>query len=100
MGKFRKTINIIFVIALLSGIGYCTNNFVTAESRVRALCDELQPGMTVAALREFASQHGLSSQIKDSGTSFMVETKTYGRYGCEITTESGIVKRAEYNSAD
>ena len=100
MSKFRKTISMLFVIAMLSGIAYCTNNFVTAESRVRALCDEIQPGISVAELRKFASEHGLSSHIKESGISFMVETKTYGRYGCIITTESGIVKKAEYNFAD
>ena len=100
MGKFRKTINTLFGIAILSGISYCTNNFVTAESRVRALCDEIQPGITVAELSEFASEHGLSPHIKDSGISFTVETKTYGRYGCKLTTESGIVKSAEYNFSD
>lgn len=100
VGKYRNAINTLLGITLLSGVTYCTHNHITGESRVRELCDEIQAGNTVTELKKFASEHGLSSHIKDSGISFTVETKTFGRYGCKITAESGIVKKAEYYFAD
>ncbi|QGX03641.1 hypothetical protein [Beggiatoa leptomitoformis] len=101
MGRFRKAINTIFGIAILGGISYYTYNFASAESRIRAVCAEIQQGMTTKELQAFALTHGLSSfKLKESGINYVVETKTYGRFGCKVITESGFIKESEYNFAD
>ena len=101
MPKLRRILNSVFGLLLLSGISYCTYNFASAESRVKDLCSQIKPGMSVSELKAFGSEHGLGPQPRnESGISFMVESKTYGRYGCKILLEAGNVKTAEYNFAD
>lgn len=101
MGRFRKVISVILGVAILGGPSYCAYNFVSAESRLRSICSKIQPGMTIKELREFASVHGLSPEPKkESGINYIVETKTYGRFGCKVTTETGFVKESEYHFAD
>lgn len=96
MGKLKTASKAVFYAGVVVGISYCTYNFTTAESRLRAICAEIQPGMSVAELREYADEQGLGPPPKESGVSFIVEGKSVGRWGCEIATESGYVKDAKY----
>lgn len=52
--------------------------------------------MSVAELREYADEQGLGPPPKESGVSFLVEGKTFGRWGCEVVTEAGYVKHVKY----
>ena len=56
--------------------------------------------MSLAQLREFASVNGLGPKPRESGVSYIVEPKTFGRFGCKVLVEGGVVKAAEYNFAD
>jgi hypothetical protein len=100
MGRFRKSIVTIFGIVILSGISHCTYNFVSAESRVRAVCEQIRPGMAVDQLREFVAAQGFFPEPKESGVSYVAETRTYGRFGCEVVAEAGYVRKATYYFAD
>jgi len=100
MNSVRQNINWIFGVALIGSMSYCTYNFASAENRVRNLCSEIQPGMTVNAVRDFALAHGLGPAPHESGVNFLVESKTFGRYGCKINVEAGLVKVVEYNFSD
>lgn len=101
MPKLRRVLNSVFVLLLLSGISYCSYNFASAEGRVKDLCSQIKPGMAFSELKAFGSEHGLGPQPhNESGIIFMVESKTYGRYGCRILLEAGQVKTAEYNFAN
>lgn len=87
-------------LVLAGGISYCTYNFASAEGRVRELCSEIQPGMPGLQLREFARAHRLGPPPGESGVSYIVESKSFGRYGCKVLLEDGFVKTAEYSFAD
>lgn len=100
MNKSRKLLNVIGGILILAGLSYCSYNFISAEARVRSVCKQIKPGMTVEQLRQFALLKGMAPEPKESGTSFIVETKTYGRYGCTVITDGGYVKESTYNFAD
>jgi hypothetical protein len=67
---------------------------------MRAACAEIKPGVSVAELRKFAAERGLRPPRRDSGVNFLVETRTFGRYGCKVTIENGVVRASEYNFAD
>ncbi|MBK9625062.1 MAG: hypothetical protein IPO38_11235 [Rhodocyclaceae bacterium] len=100
MKKLRRYLLISLGIPLL-GMAYCTSNFLTAESRVRTACERITPGMSRADLAQYARTHGLApTPTIETGTSWMVETKTYGRYGCKVLLEAGLVKQADYHFAD
>jgi len=100
MMSLWKTVNLFVGLMLVGGISYCSYSFASAENRVRILCSEIQPGMSIPHLREFASVNGLGPKPRESGVSYIGETKTFGRFGCKVLVESGVVKTAEYNFAD
>ncbi|MCX7066434.1 MAG: hypothetical protein NTW85_01870 [Methylococcales bacterium] len=92
-------VKIIFGLLIMSG-SYYSYNFATAETRVRELCGQIKSGMTISELRTFGIEHELLRPRNESGINYMVESKTYGRYGCKVLLEAGIVKNAEYTFAD
>lgn len=100
MAKVRRLLNISVGLALIGSVAYCVYGYGTAETRVQAVCAEIKPGMSIPELRRFAKEHGLSLPTLDSGVTFLVESRTFGRYGCEVTLESGAVRTSKYNFAD
>jgi hypothetical protein len=96
----RKTVTLLVSFVLLGGMGYCSYNYLSAEDRIRAVCAKIQPGMKFAQLHAFAEQHGLKKPRSETGPNFLVEAKTFGRYGCTVVMEAGAVKSVEYSFAD
>ena len=84
---------------MLGSIGYYVYGYVTAASRLKALCGAIQPGMSANALRDFAIMHGLRSAQGD-GVNYLVETRTFGRYGCRVMVENQVVTESRYNFSD
>lgn len=83
------------------GIGYCTSNFISAEARVKAICEQIKPGIPVVELQNFGLEHGLGGLPNPHpGLNFMVEKKTAGRFGCKVVLEGGVVKEATYQFSD
>ncbi|WP_218110638.1 hypothetical protein [Ostreibacterium oceani] len=56
--------------------------------------------MSVDILRSFADEHGLRPPHAETGSTLLVESKTFGRWGCHVVLENGVVKTAEYNFMD
>jgi hypothetical protein len=81
-------------------VSYCAYNFASAEKRIKELCSNIPLGMSFTQLSDFANQHGLSRPHSDNGTTFITESKTFGRYACEIQLSNGIVQHVKYNFAD
>lgn len=100
MARFRKVINTILSFIIIVGLSYCTYNFISAESRMRAACSKIQPGMTIESLQAFISAHDLFPQPQESGVHILTETNAYGRFRCKLTTNAGVVKEVVYSSID
>lgn len=100
MGKTLKSISFIAGILFVGGLACFSYLFGTAESRVRHICGQVTPGMSFSALRSFAETNGLSRPYQESGMNFLVETKTFGRWGCKVVLENGAVKNVEFNFSD
>ncbi len=100
MSVFRRILHVVgFFIA--AGIVYIFYGFVTAEGRIKEVCSQIKPGTPVSELRAFVDKHGLGPHLlRESGANFLVESKTFGRYGCKVELIDGIVKNVEYNFAD
>lgn len=100
MNLFRRILKLMGVL-LLAGASYVFYGFVSAEGRLKEVCNQIKPGTSVADLRAFSKKHGLVPGTSgETGVHFMVETRTFGRYGCTVILEAGIVKDAKYNFAD
>jgi hypothetical protein len=67
---------------------------------MRKLCSEITPGMSIEKLSKISFQNGLNKPREAIGTTFLVETKTFGRWGCKVDFEKGLVSSSEYNFAD
>jgi len=95
----KKVVLTLFVLWILLFV-YSLFNFLTAEERVTALCAQIKPGMPLAELATFADKNGLGPLRLREGTNYLVESKTYGRFGCVVVVKSGVVQQSKYNHAD
>ena len=93
----RGAINILGGLLLLGVVIYYVSNFVTADTRVRNLCSKVTVGMTTDNLNAYAGRVGLGPPARSSGTSFLVESKTFGRYGCRVEATDGVIRSAKYD---
>lgn len=100
MRKIRKIISVVAGVAALFGLSYCTYGYISAEDRVKAICGGIKPGDPVSEAAQFALSEGLSGTLHDTGVGYLVEARTFGRYGCKVVTEQAAVVSSEYNFAD
>lgn len=98
--KAQRILRIVVIGAATAGVAFCTVNFMTAESRVRSLCEQIAPGMTLDTLQIFAQGNGLGPSPRGDGPRYLVESRTFGRFGCKVHIEAGTVKTASYHFAD
>lgn len=85
---------------LLAGFGYFFYLSSTAEQRVKSLCTQVQPGMTLIDLQSFTERHGLGPGKAHEDLNYLVETRSFGRHGCKVLVKNGLVQRSEYSYAD
>jgi hypothetical protein len=101
MKKFRRTFYVSISLLIMAGLVYLFYGFSTAEGRVKAACSQIKPGISISQLSVFADEYGLSPRPRnEAGINYMVEKKSYGRHGCKVMLEAGVVKAVEYNFAD
>jgi len=98
--KVRYMINLIGGLLLIGVIGFYVVSFATADSRVRKLCGEMHAGMSITALNQYAKDAGLGPAARSAGTSFLVEQKTFGRYGCKIEAIDGVVRTVGFDASN
>jgi hypothetical protein len=97
----RQAANTAVGILILGSLAYCGYGYATAEQRIGALCAEISPGTNIDSLRSFATSHGMKyPSPNDSGVNHLVESRTFGRFGCRVDTENGVVKRSAFFTAD
>ena len=88
------------IVLVLVAFAYYFYILITAEERVRKLCDQITPGMPLVELKVFAEDHGLLPPGDQSGVYPLVEEKSYGRWGCMVEVQENLVKSSEYHFLD
>lgn len=98
----RKGILGIAGYGLLAYIGYLYYSLVTGDERLTRLCARILPGMPLEQVIFLAREHGLGPGMPKPGATlaYLVETRSFGRHGCRVEFEDGLVKSATYNFAD
>lgn len=96
----RRLILVFVVLGVLWTGAYYTYGYLTAATRIAEICAQVRPGMTLDELRRFGIRHGLVGRTVDTGVIHLVEGRTFGRYGCKIELEKGIVKASAYHVVD
>jgi hypothetical protein len=98
--NFRRIINILGGLMIVSIIAYLLYAFGGAEARMKKLCLEITPGMTFSELKALSQNRGVTAPQRLSGVNYLVETKSFGRWGCKVDLESGVVTHSEYLFSD
>lgn len=85
------------LVLIVLGVGYLGYNMSTAPERLPIVCAQVVPGMSLQALQDFASTHGLrpAPQAPD-GVAFLFEVKSGGVGRCEVSLASGLVTKSRY----
>lgn len=96
----RNMINLVGGLLMIGLVSSYFFSFSTADGRVRKLCGKVQPGMTIAELNRYAEGVGLGPPARTSGTSFLVERKTFGRYGCKVEAANGVVRTVTFDASN
>lgn len=96
----RKMVNVLGGVLLLGVAGYYVFSFATADGRVRKFCGEMHAGMSVEELNRYAERVGLGPPARATGVSFLVENKTFGRYGCRVESADGAVKTVAFDASN
>ncbi len=100
MRNYRRVLNILGGLLIVSIFAYYLYAFVGAEARMKKMCIEITPGMQFSELKALSLKWGVTAPQNDSGINYLVETKSFGRWGCKVVLEGGVVKSSEYNFAD
>ncbi len=96
----RRILIIFSALLLASVIGYGLYAFGGAEKRMQQLCTEITPGLQFSALKELSLKRDVNAPYAESGTNYLVERKSFGRWGCKVVLENGVVKSSEFTFAD
>ena len=96
----RRAVTMFGSLLFLAAVSYFAMGFVSAGSRVHALCGSIAPGMQARDVALFAKSHGLGPPPASTGISFLVEKRTFGRYGCRVTMENGVVLTSDYDASN
>jgi hypothetical protein len=99
MGPARRTLNVVGGLSVLAVIAYYFLGYISGPTRVRRLCSEIAVGTSLNALSVWASVHGLSTPNANQPVSFLVERRTFGRFGCKVQMKGGVVESAAYDFA-
>jgi len=100
MTRTRDAVVFPALAAVAAGLSYYAYGLATAETRMKATCAAIAPGMTLADLKRIAADHGLMTPRAQDGVMYLAETRSYGRHACKVTMEKGLVKQSEHNYAD
>jgi hypothetical protein len=81
---------------MLVALAYYFYGYASAERRLRATCALIQPGASLPELAVFARDHGLSEPHALYNPTYLMETRTFGRYGCRVEIEGDHVRTSTY----
>lgn len=99
-GKFRRTLRLVAGYSMIGAFAFWLSGFFTEESRVREICAQIQPGMTLPSLREFARRHRMSKPTTENGSARLALMRSFGGRGCEVDMVNGIVRTVKYSASN
>jgi hypothetical protein len=100
MTPLAKGLVLLFGVPVVLGIGFFYYFSATGEERMRNLCVQVKPGISLDQLKAFAQENNIRTSVNQEGTSFLGDARSYGRHTCKVVVEAGIVKSADYSFAD
>jgi hypothetical protein len=93
---WRRWLWLIGFVPFAVMFGYRQFMTLTAESRVREVCAELTPGMSVESIAKFADARGMYPPDRYSNGYFIGDKATSNWYNCHLDLRDGALLGATY----
>lgn len=100
MKTTRKRIGAVLGLLLLAGIGWVVWPFIVGPGQMQDFCSSLTAGSSVAQIRAQAAQHGYRVSSPVEGRAFVHESRSFGRFTCDLKFGSDGLESAAYSFND
>jgi len=80
----RKRIGVVLGVLLLAGIGWIVWPFIVGPGQMQDFCSSLAVGTPVAQVQAQAAQHGYRVSSPVEGRAFVHESRSFGRFTCDL----------------
>jgi len=101
--RFIKIIKFVLgaiAVYLVVGVLFVAYVMHGAPDRMAQTCSQITVGMSPDDLTKFSAANDLFYPPQQTGTSYVADKRSFGRYTCAVEWESGKVKSARVNFAD
>lgn len=84
MKTTRKRIGVVLGVLLLAGIGWVVWPFIVGPGQMQSFCGSLTSGSSVAQIQAQAAQQGYRVSSPVEGRAFVHESRSFGRFTCDL----------------
>ena len=96
----RKRISAVLGLLLLAGLGWVVWPFIVGPDQVQSFCSSLTAGSSVAQIQTQAAQHGYRVSSLIEGRAFVHESRSFGRFTCNLQFGSDGLVSSVYSFND
>lgn len=80
----RKRVFVVSGLLLLAGLGWVLGPFMASPRQIQSFCSSLATGTSVAEIQAQAAQHGYRVSSVIENRAFVHESRSFGRFTCEL----------------
>lgn len=96
----RKRIGVVLGLLLTVGIGWIVWPFIASPSQMERFCNSLVVGTSIEQVQVQAAQHGYRVSSLMEGRAFVHESRTFGRFTCNLQFGSDGLVSSVYSFND
>lgn len=96
----RKRISAVLGLLLLAGLGWVVWPFIASPSQMESFCSSLAAGTSFAQVQAQAAQQGYRVSSLVEGRAFVHESRSFGRFTCNLQFGSDGLVSSVYSFND
>ncbi|MCR4346170.1 MAG: hypothetical protein NUV55_03035 [Sulfuricaulis sp.] len=80
----QKRIGVVLGLLLMAGIGWIVWPFIASPSQIERFCNSLAVGTSIEQVQVQAAQHGYRVSSLIEGRAFVHDSRSFGRFTCNV----------------
>lgn len=80
----RKRIGVVLRLLLLAGLGWVVWPFIASPGQIESFCNSLAMGTSIEQVKVQATQHGYRVSSLIEGRAFVHDSRSFGRFTCDV----------------
>ncbi|MCR4301681.1 MAG: hypothetical protein NUV51_08725 [Sulfuricaulis sp.] len=96
----RKHIGVVLGLLLLAGLGWAVWPFIASPSQMDRFCNSLAVGTSIEQVQAQAAQHGYRVSSLIEGRAFVHDSRSFGRFTCNLQFGSNGLMSSVYSFND